>query len=539
MMQTWSRKRSRTIEYYYSQQGQGISRRRIRKENYNDRLSNLPDHLAHHILYFLPPDDVARASSLSKKWNSICSSFPVFDFDETRFSDFSSPIRRQHFLDNMRTNFRRRCGYPLIQKLKITTVDPQDDELDRAVERFLSVALNSKLEELQLSVYCDACLHHENCGIHFQLPDNFFNSSSYLTTMVLEACEYGNHDVMSFPSLRSLTLRYMYIAHHVLEKMIASSPLLETCDLDTCFGFRVVAVSNPCLRRLAIDKCRDVKELEIDAPNLASIHFDGSYSDLLMDAMNMPSKSTEIAGFKVRSAGGVNSVSVLTLTNVRMKDFALHSMLSSLRNLERVKIANCMFANLPLILSEKLESVEMENCHFDALVASRQAFQKSPKLVSGLSGVLFRGVNGGKGMEFSSVRELTLVGHIYFPDLCLRIDSCPLLETLIMRNCDSVAHLRVVSAKLQCLVLDVCFGLKNGYIDTPNLKCFTYAGYLMDFSHMLVSYGIQARLFLMKSPRLCFSHCLQQLKLWAFLAKFECAKSLVVESDCITVRMRS
>lgn len=532
MMQSWSRKRLRTMEYA---EGQG-SRRRIKTDQYYDRLSDLPDHLAHHILSFLHPDDAARASTLSKRWDSICWSFPIFSFDETRFFNHSMLVRRRHFLDSMHMNLRR-CGYPLMQKLRITTVDPQDDELEYLVGRYLSVALKSKLEELELSVYCEACLHQEGCGIHFQLPDDFFNSLSYLTSMVLEACEYGNHDVINLPSLKHLTIRFMYISQDVLRRMISSSPVLETCDLDTCFGFRVLTVYNPSLKRLIVASSRDIRELDMDAPNLSSIHFDGAYSDLLTDGLNMPPKSTEISVFKVANVDSVNSVKDLTLSHVRMKDLSLHFMLSRLQNLERMKIADCLFWNLPLILNEKLESLEMENCHFDSLIANRQSFQNSSPLVVGeFSGMLFcRNNIGGNGMEFSCIKSLTIVGHIEFPDLCLRIHSCPLLETLIMRNCDNITYLRLVSSNLKCLILDTCLNLENGYIDTPNLKYFSYVGYLMDFSHMVVSCGIQARLFLMKSPRICFTHDLQELKLWGLLGRFDCAKSLVVQSDYIKV----
>ncbi|EEF28376.1 conserved hypothetical protein [Ricinus communis] len=54
-----------------------------------DRISELPEHIIHHILSSLLADDVVRTGALSKFWQSLCSSFPISDFSDS-FCDLES-----------------------------------------------------------------------------------------------------------------------------------------------------------------------------------------------------------------------------------------------------------------------------------------------------------------------------------------------------------------------------------------------------------------------------------------------------------------
>lgn len=48
-----------------------------------DRISNLPDFILHEILSFLPRKDAAITCVLSKRWNFIWDSFPIFEFGQS------------------------------------------------------------------------------------------------------------------------------------------------------------------------------------------------------------------------------------------------------------------------------------------------------------------------------------------------------------------------------------------------------------------------------------------------------------------------
>jgi hypothetical protein len=55
-------------------------------EDNSDRISNLPNHITHHILSFLTMEDIARLSIVSKWWQELCIiSIPSLTLDGTRY----------------------------------------------------------------------------------------------------------------------------------------------------------------------------------------------------------------------------------------------------------------------------------------------------------------------------------------------------------------------------------------------------------------------------------------------------------------------
>ncbi|PON72028.1 F-box domain containing protein [Parasponia andersonii] len=56
-----------------------------------DRLSELPDHITHHILSLLPTIDAVRMSLVSKRWIDMWYSLPVVEFsDSAVFGNYDS-----------------------------------------------------------------------------------------------------------------------------------------------------------------------------------------------------------------------------------------------------------------------------------------------------------------------------------------------------------------------------------------------------------------------------------------------------------------
>ncbi|KAE7995312.1 hypothetical protein FH972_000126 [Carpinus fangiana] len=66
----------------------------------SDRISNLPAHIAHHILSFLMMEDIVRLSIVSKWWQELCISIPSLTIDSKQYGlkDFSV-FHFQNFLD--------------------------------------------------------------------------------------------------------------------------------------------------------------------------------------------------------------------------------------------------------------------------------------------------------------------------------------------------------------------------------------------------------------------------------------------------------
>lgn len=64
-----------------------------------DRVSLLPTHILHHILTFLPAQDIVRTCVLSKQWKNIWCSLNSLDFGENLFS--SKKIEFRNFVDHV------------------------------------------------------------------------------------------------------------------------------------------------------------------------------------------------------------------------------------------------------------------------------------------------------------------------------------------------------------------------------------------------------------------------------------------------------
>lgn len=70
---------------------------RLSIQEEKDRISNLPDSLLHHILFFLPTKDAAVTSILSERWKPLFLAQPILSFDCKHFRDaltFSNFVER-------------------------------------------------------------------------------------------------------------------------------------------------------------------------------------------------------------------------------------------------------------------------------------------------------------------------------------------------------------------------------------------------------------------------------------------------------------
>ena len=59
-----------------------------------DRLSDLPDDLIHHIMYFLPAKDGASTCVLGRRWRSLWPSYGTVNLDSRSYDHLDSYLRR-------------------------------------------------------------------------------------------------------------------------------------------------------------------------------------------------------------------------------------------------------------------------------------------------------------------------------------------------------------------------------------------------------------------------------------------------------------
>ncbi|KAK4715830.1 hypothetical protein R3W88_014168 [Solanum pinnatisectum] len=199
-------------------------------------IGDLPNRILHTILEFMPIQDAARSSVLSKKWIPIWSTLPHLVFDPLFFQYVSNigasaatviyKILMQHTGNIM--------GFHLISS---TCKLAQSD-----VDQFIIFVSKHDIQKLTLDM-----ANEEN----YMLPNRIFTCAT-LTHLKLSRCFFRLLDGTRFPNLISLQLEHSKIAgRRVLEDDL-NLPMLETLELRFCVGVDSVNLVSPKLDNMSI-----------------------------------------------------------------------------------------------------------------------------------------------------------------------------------------------------------------------------------------------------------------------------------------------
>lgn len=194
---------------------------------YEDRISQLPDSLIHHIFSFLPTIYIVRMCILSKRWRHLWISTPFLCFHEVKDITFLRKVnthkkvnQRHLFFKFVNKCLRRR--EPYMQSFKLHARYKFGHRAIEEVDGWLRFALQSKVKDLDLQVtqYC--------------LP-RFLLKANSLTQLKLTDLRLELPVLSSFPNLRVLFLDSVESDHESLENLISGCPVIE--DLQLVRGF--------------------------------------------------------------------------------------------------------------------------------------------------------------------------------------------------------------------------------------------------------------------------------------------------------------
>ncbi|KAJ9678721.1 hypothetical protein PVL29_020800 [Vitis rotundifolia] len=271
------------------------SSKRLRKRG-EDRISNLPDSVISHIFSFLPTKTAVRTSVLSKTWEHKWTLTPTLVFESLLYwdrdtRDFTRFISRTLLLHNSSIK---------IKHFFIEMDYEKDPYLDSCLNLWLQFVRTRDVEELSLQ-FADANFH--DCPWRFSdggpegylLPQCLYTHPSikHLTT---NFCVVVPSRVVSWPSLKSLSLRLAVVSKGTLQKILLGSSSLEFLKLEHCeFGFDRLEICSASLKNLVIhsvlgpttgDKF-DV--LQISAPNLLHLKISGHYYERKFELLDVSS----------------------------------------------------------------------------------------------------------------------------------------------------------------------------------------------------------------------------------------------------------
>lgn len=311
-----------------------------------DCLSELPDHIIHHILGFLQnPKDAARTSILSKKWKSIWGSFPIFDFDQRCFrprdAGYKSRKLRAKGMDL--ENFKEVVNKSLSTRLAAMT-SIEKFKLYVFVNRNPFTPLHHWILAAMTKNVKDLEIHVHRRGISHSFPQAALSSKT-LTSLKLFGLKVGHAPNVKLDNLRVLSIKNAPVNAGVIGKFISNCLLMEDFRLVNCTGISKLNISGvPKLRRVELHKCAALTDVEIDAPNLVTFWF---HESLLESKIRLVS-CTNLKSF--------------TLNHSFISDEEFQKQLSMYPNLEKLELVECTKLERVTILSDKIKRLSLLRC---------------------------------------------------------------------------------------------------------------------------------------------------------------------------------
>ncbi|CAK9161390.1 unnamed protein product [Ilex paraguariensis] len=242
-----------------------------------DRISDLPDAVLHHILFFLPIRSIAQTGILSKRWRDLWLSFPDLDFTTTT-PHSNNASKTMNYLTSHK-KMHSHIAKVMIMDFITQVLSLRGKLCDIRILRFraqlsfsrlnglIRRAIRHNVQELDIEVAMED---------YFNFPRSVISSNS-LRVFKLKSRYPGFRLPPSstmeggFRSLHTLSLSFviLYERPSLGDFFTDSSfPLLKKLNLDTCFGLKHLSVSCRALEYFTLENCFQLENLEISGPKM-------------------------------------------------------------------------------------------------------------------------------------------------------------------------------------------------------------------------------------------------------------------------------
>ncbi|OAO92983.1 hypothetical protein AXX17_AT5G02100 [Arabidopsis thaliana] len=236
----------------------------------SDSISNLPDEILHHILSFIPETNlVIRTSVLSKRWRHVWSKTPHLSFEwlmvfpklinKTLASYTASKITSFHLC----TSYSHEAGH---------------------VHSSIEFAMSHNVDNLSLAF--------SSFPPYNKFPDFFYTSSS-LKRVELRSASLTPSCIVSWTSLRDLSLTRCKLSDISFLKILSGCPILESLSLNICESLKYLDLTKSLrLTRLEIERRSCFREpmqsMQIVAPHIHYLRLRDSeaHCTFLWDCVN-------------------------------------------------------------------------------------------------------------------------------------------------------------------------------------------------------------------------------------------------------------
>ncbi|XP_060964999.1 F-box/LRR-repeat protein At3g58900-like [Cannabis sativa] len=246
--------------------------------NDDDRISKLPDTLIHHILSFLPTQEVVRTCLLSKRWKLIWYLVPTIFFPYSTITYCSEVERKQviekfyiyleKYLEHRKKGMYFIDNSVVLTSFKLEMLVYYKKSKAGVVDKWLAFAVENKVKEINLTIGED----RDNGGYYYCLP-KILDNARYLTILQLYGVELDTSHSFNFPLLKTLSLIRVQSdtgEDDVVFKFLLCSPSLEKLRLCYYEFLRIgdksllQSLSLKFLELTDFSSCKKIRNLSFD-----------------------------------------------------------------------------------------------------------------------------------------------------------------------------------------------------------------------------------------------------------------------------------
>ncbi|XP_065618764.1 putative F-box/LRR-repeat protein At3g28410 [Quercus suber] len=250
-----------------------------------DRISDLPEFILHHIFSLLYRKEAAKTGLLSKKWNCVWSSFPIFDFDQMHYFNLHSPCvpdtrpesqnRVEKFMNDVDKSISRFHVHQLPMQKFILNMTLFDFKLASLVDKWIGMALEHDVKEIDLQVQTKR-------NTWYCLPGTIFVAKSTNNCKLEQPFSWC---ALNYYSLQKLWLSHICVNEEIIQDIFRSCPFITDFGLIGCYGLKTLDISKlPKLCSVEVYSLEQTVEiLRVEAANLEYFRF--SYSDDHIDTL--------------------------------------------------------------------------------------------------------------------------------------------------------------------------------------------------------------------------------------------------------------
>ncbi|PON81042.1 F-box domain containing protein [Trema orientale] len=214
-----------------------------------DRLSSLPEHVAHKVFSSLSMEDIFRLSSVSRRCWQLCISIPFLIFDDSRYQ--SSEIKRTRLLNNLERMLVARQGMDTESFNIRWSLENYGIEEERRVLSWLHTVVKCNVKQLDLDIVlkseAEFALPHSllSCLLLESLTLKFKNGIGILNIPSSISCS-------GFSSLKSLELKSVRISDSFGDWVSSYCRVLTKLSLIYTKGAKSIIITSSSLETLKI-----------------------------------------------------------------------------------------------------------------------------------------------------------------------------------------------------------------------------------------------------------------------------------------------